>query len=121
MTTRSILALCILLALLGWLALGFFTYRNPPDAWNRWIALAMLCPTLLATLLPLLYAIHPRLGSSGSVASRAARQSALAALFLTLCVGLRMIRALNWANLMVMLSLFILTEVLLSAGANRSP
>lgn len=119
MSTRGILALSILLALLGWLALGSFTYYNPPDALNRWIALAILWPTLLTTLLPLAYVIHLRLRSSGYILSRAARQSALAALFLTLSVWLRMVQALNWANAILMLSLFVLTEVLLSAREDR--
>jgi len=119
MTTRSILALCIILALLGWFGLASFTYHNPPDAWNRWIALAILWPTLLTTFVPLAYAIHLRLENSDDIVLRAARQSALTALFLTLCAWLRIIRALNWANAILMLALFALTDVLLSARESR--
>ncbi len=113
MTTRGLLILCVLVALLGWFALGSFTYHNPPDALNRLIALAILWLTLLATFLPLVYVVNLRLSES-DILPRAARQSALIALFLMLCVWLRMIRALNWANAILMLSLFIMTEVLLS-------
>jgi len=91
MTTRGILILCIFMALLGWFALGSFTYYNPPDALNRLISLAILWPTLLATFLP-----------------------PAAALFVTLCVWLRMIQALNWANTILMFGLFVMTEALLS-------
>jgi hypothetical protein len=119
MTTRSIVALCIVLALLGWVGLGSFTYHNPPDAWNRWIALAILWPTLLATFFPLAHAIHLRLGRSDDMMLRAARQSALAALYLTLCVWLRFIRAFNWANAILILVLFVVTDVLLSARENE--
>ena len=115
MSSRGILALCIVLALLGWFGLGSFTYHNPPDAWNRWIALAILWPTLLTTFMPLTYAIHLRLGQSDDAMPRAARQSALAALFLTLCAWLRIGRALNWANAALMFALFVLTDLLLSA------
>lgn len=118
MSTRAILGLCVLLALLGWFALGYFTYHNPPDALNRWIALAMLWPTLVATFLPPVYLIHLRRDSDGAIASRAARQSVLAATFLTLCVWLLSMRALNWANAILMLLLFVLTEALLSARGN---
>lgn len=119
MSTRGVLALCILLALLGWFTLGSFTYHNPPNALNRWIALTILWPTLLVTFLPPAYAIHVHLRSSGDIVPRATRQSALAALFLTLCVLLRMMQTINWANTTLMLVLFVLTEVLLSAREDR--
>jgi len=119
MTPWGILALCVLLAFLGWFAWASFTYYNPPDALNRWIALAILWPTLLATFLPLAYAIHLRLKSSGNTVLHAARQSALAALFLTLCLWLRTVRALNWANATLMLVLFVLTEALLLAKEDK--
>ena len=119
MSTRAILALCVLLALLGWFALGSFTYHNPPQGWNRWIAAAILGPALWATFLPLAYEIHLRMDRSENIVPLAARQSALAALYLTICVGLRFIQALNWANAMLLLALFVLTEVLLSAREDQ--
>jgi hypothetical protein len=118
MSTRGILSLFIILALLGWVGLASFTYYNPPDAWNRWIVVAILAPTLWATLLPLAYWFHlrrQRLGAEEGVVPRAARQSALAALSITVCVWLSMVRALNWANLILLLLLIVLTEVLLSS------
>ncbi len=114
MSTRALLVLCILLALCGWIAVALFTYHNPPDALNRWILLALLWPTLLATCLPLVYSIHRRRGAQGAVAAAATRQSAFAATYVTLCLWLRMIQALNWTNMLLMLLLFVATEVLLS-------
>jgi len=118
MTERGTLILSIALALLGWLALGSFTYHNAPDVLNRLIALAILWPTLLVTLLLPAYFGNLRLGNDEQVVLSAARQSALAALFLVLCLWLRMIHVLNWANAGLMLGLFMLTEVLLSARGN---
>jgi hypothetical protein len=137
MSTRSILVLFIVLAVLGWVGLAFFTYYNPPDAWNRGIVVIVLWVTLWATLLPLVYWIHlrrqrlPRTpvpttqggipkrgvedrGTEEGIVPRAARQSALAALFITLCLWLRMVRALNWAYPILLLLLLVLAEVLLA-------
>jgi hypothetical protein len=117
MSTRGILALFVTLAVLGWVGLAFFTYYNPPDAWNRWVVVTVLWLTLWATLLPLAYWFHlrrQRLGAEEGIVPRAARQSALAALFVTVCLWLRMVRALNWANLILLLLLLVLTDVLLS-------
>ncbi len=115
MSTRVLLTLCVLLAMGGWIALGVFTYYNPPDALNYWIALVLLWPTLMASCLPLVYAIHRRRGKEGVFVARMIRQSAFAATYVTLCLWLRMIQALNWANMLLMLLLFVTTEALLSA------
>lgn len=114
MSRGGILALFGVLGALGWLGLGFFTYYNPPLPWNRWIALAMLWPTLFATLLVPLYWVHRRREPYIDPLSRSARQSALGTLFLTLCISLQMARALNWANGILLLLLIILAEMLLT-------
>jgi len=115
MGARGITILSIALILLGWFALGSFTYYNPPSTANRIIALALLWAALLVTLLLPAYFVNLRLRSDSEVVIRAARQSALAALFLTLCLWLRMNQALSWTGATAMLSLFVLTEVFLSA------
>jgi hypothetical protein len=103
-----------MLALLGWFALGSFTYHNPPEGLNLLVALAIFGPTLWASLLPLTYRIHQRVNGTDGLMPAAARQSALAALYLSLCLGLRVMAVLNWANALFLLALFGLTEVLLS-------
>jgi len=115
MNRRSALALCLLLALLGWLALGWFTYHNPPELVNRWLALGILWPTLWATLWPPAYAMHLRRKKTTDILFRATRQSALLSLFVVVAIGLAFLGALNWANALLMLVLIILTEALLSA------
>ncbi|MGC8786494.1 MAG: hypothetical protein ACP5Q1_03610 [Anaerolineae bacterium] len=120
MSTRGVLALCIILALLGWTGLASFTYYNPPDVWNRWIVVVALWPTLLTTFLPVVYALHWWLKHGESNMSHIARQSALAALFATLCVALRMMQALNWAKTSLLLLLLVLTEAWLSARGEGS-
>jgi len=119
MSTRGILALCTVLAVVGWVGLGSFTYYNAPDTWNRLIATAMLWPTLVASLLPLLYWFHQRRGGSDSIVRSAARQSALASSFLTLCLWLRILQGLNWVSGTLMALLFVLAEILLSAQENQ--
>ncbi len=114
MSTRAILALCVVLALLGWFALASFTYHNPPEGWNRWIATAILGLTLWTSLLPVVYALQRQGERDEDTVLLAARQSALASLYLTICLGLRLIQALNWANALLLLALFVLTEILLS-------
>jgi len=114
-STRGLLALCVVVAALGWIGLGAFTRDNPPTEWNRWIALALLWPTLLASFTPLLYGVHLLLGRSKDVLPRVLRQSLLAALFLTLAAWLQMMRALNWANAVLMLALFVMVDILLAA------
>lgn len=114
MSTRAILALCAVLAVLGWFALASFTYHNPPEGWNRWIALAILGPALWTSLLPIVYALQHQAERDEDAVFPAARQSALASLYLTICLGLRLVQALNWANALLLLALFVLTEILLS-------
>jgi hypothetical protein len=114
MGTRGLLLVCLLLAIVGWFAMGYFTYQYPPDALNRWIGLALLWPTLVASFVPLIHAVHSRRGDESEIATRATRQSVFAATYVTLCLWLRMIQALNWANGLLMLLLFVATEALLS-------
>jgi len=123
MSTRVILILFVVLAFLAWLGLGFFTYYNPPLSWYRAVAVAVLWLAVWASLLPLAYWIHlrrQRLGAEEGIVPRAARQSALAALFITLCLWLRMMQALNWANLVLLLLLVGMTEVVLSSRQERN-
>jgi hypothetical protein len=122
MSMRSILALFLVLAVLGWVGLAFFTYYNPPDTWNLWLVVITLWLTLWSTLLPLAYWIHlrrQRLGAEEGIVPRAARQSGLAALFITLGLWLRMVRVLNWENLILLLLLVLLAEVLLATRRKR--
>jgi cation transport ATPase len=113
MQRRWVAYLCVALAAVGWIGLGYFTYNNPPTGGNRWIAVAALWPTVLFTILPPIVWLHQRLGDGDGAMARPLRQSALAALYLSICVWLRMVRALNWANASLLLILFVLTDVLL--------
>jgi len=113
MSERAILALCIALALLGWFALGSFTYHNPPVGWNLWMATGILLAALWATFLPLLHRFHPKPRHGENIMPRVVRRSGLAALYVTVCAGLRAVRALHWANAVLLLLLLILTEVVL--------
>jgi hypothetical protein len=113
MSVRGVVILAAALILLGWFTLGSFTYHNSPSAVNRLIALVILWPTLLVTLLLPGFFINLRLRDD-EVVLRATRQSALAATFLTLCAWLSMDRALTWVNAALLLGLFLVTEAVLS-------
>lgn len=110
MSTRGILALCVILTSLGWIGLASFTYYNPPDIWNRWIVVVALWPTLLTTFLPMIYVIHWRSERWKGNMSQVARRSALAALFVTLCIALQITQAMNWAKVVLLLLLLVLAE-----------
>ena len=113
MRIRGVVILAAALILLGWFTLGSFTYYNSASAVNRLIALVILWPTLLVTLLLPVFFINLRLRDD-EVVLRATRQSTLAATFLTLCAWLCMDRALTWVNAALMLGLFLVTEAVLS-------
>ena len=114
MRIRGVVFLDAALILLGWFTLGSFTYHNSPSTANRLIALAILWPTLLATLLLPAFFLNLRRRDDGEIVLRATRQSALAATFLTLCAWLCMGRALTVVNAALMLGLFLVTEAVLS-------
>lgn len=115
MSRRWVNYLSMGLALAGWVGLGYFTYNNPPTGANRWIAVAVLGPAVLFTLLPGVFWLHQRFGEPDGALSRSLRQSALAALYVCICFWLRMVRALNWANALLLVLLFVLTDVLLAS------
>ena len=115
MARRWLNFLSLGLALVGWFGLGYFTYNNPPEGGARWIVVAGLWPTVLFTLLPGAHWLHQRFGGPDGVLSRSLRQCALAALYVCVCLWLRMLRALNWANALLLVLLFVLTDVLLAS------
>lgn len=115
MSRRWISYLWLGLALAGWVGLVYFTYNNPPTGSNRWIVVAVLWPTVLFTLLPGVHWLHQRISGPEGALSRSLRQCALAALYVCICLWLRMVRALNWANALLLILLFVLTDILLAS------
>ncbi|OQB27880.1 MAG: hypothetical protein BWY10_00944 [Chloroflexi bacterium ADurb.Bin180] len=107
--------LCLGLAAAGWAGLAYYTYNYPPTGWNRWVVVAALWPTVLFTLLPGVLWLHRRLDDPEGAGARSLRQCALAALYVCICAWLRMMRALNWANALLLVLLFVLTDILLAS------
>ena len=103
------------LAVVGWVGLAYFTYNNPPTGWNRWVVVAALWPTVVVTLLPGVLWLHHRFGEPEGAVSRSLRQCALAALYVCICFWLRIVGALNWANALLLILLFVLTDILLAS------
>jgi hypothetical protein len=91
-----------------------FTYQNPPTTRNLWVLSAIAFLTLWATLVPLLYRLHRQSEQGEAVWPRVARRSALVALYVSICVGLRLSTTLSWANASLLLVLIALTEVVVS-------
>ncbi len=111
----------ILVAILGWVGLGFLVSYTSPGTLTRPAFFLLLFVALMATFVPIVFYFNHRFASSessqDSVLSsskdsvRAIRQSGLAALFLVLCAWLRMIRFLNWPVAQLLLCVLGLIEV----------
>ncbi len=90
-------------AALSWAGLVWLVCRTSPGPLTRPLFLALLFVALMSTLFPV--TLH--LGGHGL---RAIRRSGWAALFITLCAWLRMIRALKCVVALLLLGVFGLFE-----------
>ena len=97
------------MAALSWAGLAWLVCRTSPGPLTRPLFLALLFVALMSTLLPV--TLH-----LGGQDLRAIRRSGWAALFITLCAWLRMIRALNWLVALILLGAFGLIEFLVLTG-----
>jgi len=113
-SSAAVLGLAVATAILTWIALAYFTYRNPPRGENLWFAAALFALATSASLVPILYRLDQALSRQADVLPRVLRRSLLIAAYLTVCLGLRMARALNWVNALLLLALVAFIEVGLS-------
>ena len=90
-------------AALSWAGLVWLVCRTSPGPLTRPLFLALLFVALMSTFIPI--ALH-FVGHG----LRAIRRSGWAALFITLCAWLRMIRALNCVVALLLLGVFGLLE-----------
>ena len=96
-------------AVLSWAGLVWLVCRTSPGPLTRPLFLALLFVALVSTFIPIaLHFVEHGL--------RAVRRSGWAALFITLCAWLRMIRALNWLVALILLGAFGLIEFLVLTG-----
>ena len=108
-------ATALAVSILSWLGVAYVFWNTDPSVVvNRLAFLVLLFMGLLTVLSPLVNFLHFRFTSAKSYRSdarRSFREGALAALFLTLCVWLRLGQALNWINALLLLSALALVEV----------
>jgi len=114
-SSRRLWAISFLIGVLSWLGLAYLVWSTDPAlAMNRVTFVVLLFFGLLTISSAVAHYLHYRFTSAKayrSDAKRSFREGALAALFLTLCVWLRMGQALNWINALLLLSALALVEV----------
>ncbi len=102
-----------------WAGLGYLVTSYPPDAAARGLFLCLLFLAITFSSAPLFAAIHRRAYGSEEEAldgqGAVWREAALLGLFCAVCVWLRFIRVLHWANALLLGIVLVLTEVLLLA------
>jgi len=116
---RIAITLSLAMASISWLGLAYLMYYYPPGNAERVLFLSLLFLATSFTAAPLILAIHRRLARNAKDEMRRQgvvwREAGLLGLYCGLCTWLRFSRLLNWANALLLLAVFILTEALLLA------
>jgi hypothetical protein len=119
MNSRLTTFVSLAMAVVSWLGLGYLMVAYPPDTFERLLFLGLLFLATSFTSAPILLAVQRRLSRSPAEEARRRvavwREAGLVGLFFGLCAWLRFIRALNWANALLLMAVLVLTEVLLLA------
>jgi hypothetical protein len=113
---RGTLVVLLLLSVASWSGLAYFTYAYAPTAWARLLFLLLFLPAAFTTLAPLAYAFHARFAGPGDYPTKlrdATREAGFLTALLEIWAGLRMIEALNWISMLIMLGIVVLAEVLI--------
>jgi|Deesub1362B_J571_1020462.scaffolds.fasta_scaffold01054_10 hypothetical protein len=101
--------LSIIIAILGWLGLGYLVTNFHPTTLTLSFFFLLLFLTLTATFFPVASYLNRRFASKEDDL-RPLRQSCWAALFIVLCAWLQMIRTLNWLLALLLFCVFCLLE-----------
>ena len=107
------LAIWLLSCALGWLGLVYLLSSTCPGGVNRWLFFVLAFLATLATAFGPAYYLHLRFAGESPPRVRfirALREGALLGFYLGLCAWLQMLRALNWANALVILGILVLLE-----------
>lgn len=119
MSSRLTVLVSLAMAAVSWLGLGYLMVAYPPDTLGRGLFLGLLFLATSFSSAPLLRAVHRRLSQSPLEEERRQvavwREAGLVGLFFGLCAWLRFIRALSWANALLLIAVLVLTEILLLA------
>lgn len=119
MNSRLTTLVALAMAGVSWLGLGCLMVAFPPDTLGRLLFLGLLFLATSFTSAPLLRSVHRRLSHSADEEAQRQgavwREAGLVGLFFGLCAWLRFIRALSWANALLLTAVLVLTEVLLLA------
>jgi len=119
MNSRLTTLVSLAMAGVSWLGLGYLMVAYPPDTVGRMLFLGLLFLATSFSSAPLLQAVHHRLAHSPQEEEQRQvavwREAGLIGLFFGLCAWLRFIRALSWANALLLIAVLVLTEILLLA------
>jgi len=116
MTNRRVFVGSIIVAVIGWGVLIYFTYAVWPDFLSIGVALFLFFVALLGTLAPVACYLNFRLVGPEKYQehlSRPLRQAGFASLYVTICILLRILGILSWTTALLLLSVFITTEIAL--------
>jgi hypothetical protein len=116
--TGSLIIVAIALAVIGWAGLAYLVNNIHPNLPGKAAFLALWALALIGTAFPVLLALHRRFQGEPS-AWTVWRQSAWIGLLGLLSAWLQMNRVLNAATAAILVSVFIVLEVILSLRARQ--
>lgn len=109
----SVLILGVGLAAVGWPALFWLVTNTLPTVPNRWLFFALLFMNLSSTALPVIYALHRRLGRGQPPGGVLLRQAMWVGIYGAACAWLMIPRLLSIPTAVVVAVALILVEALL--------
>mgnify|MGYP001030535579 CR=1 FL=1 len=114
MSVQRLSFITVLGGVLSWAGLGYLTYACAPTTLTCIIFLVLLLPAAFTPLTLLAYYLHRRFARPGNEQRKfrdAMREGGLLAGLLVAWAGLRMVEALNWITMLVMLGVVVVLEI----------
>lgn len=112
MTLRTFWAISLVLALLSWVGLLYFTGGVPPSDWAVIVASLILALAVAATSAPLIWLIARPLHLEliRKQPGAALRMGSWLGLWIAICTGLQLFKVFNWALALTLAVIFGLLE-----------
>lgn len=121
MSSRVLWVVSVPLALLGWAGVIILTGALPVSPVSLSVTLPVLALALVMTAAPWVWVVARRLGlpAIGERPSVALRVSTWLGLWITICIGLRMINAFSWLVAITLAVVFGLVEAFLQQWSRK--
>lgn len=121
MSSRVLWVLSVPLALLGWAGVVLLTGALPVSPVSLIMTLPVLTLALVMTAAPLVWVVARRLGlpAVGERPAVALRVSTWLGLWVTICIGLRMMNAFSWLVAITLAVVFGLVEAFLQQWTRK--